>query len=184
MDADTGKYIIYGYDNIFIECWVGWHTFHALIDLAFIGIFVVICAGVAYAFFEPGMTSKDRSARQDSWGEVSFITNKITCQLMYSLLRPNYPEQAWMLVIVTFILSLWLFKIYNFDDPYYDFQVGVFYCICTTYYLWATFLLLVCKILEDSSFTGGFIAWIVGVPFIVSIMLLTKKSKIETLISS
>jgi len=88
------------------------------------------------------------------------------------------------MVILTFLLSVWLFKIYNFDDPYYDFGVGLFYCICSTYYLWASFMLLVCKMLESSSFTGGFIAWCLGVPFIVSIMYLTKKSKIETLITS
>lgn len=163
---------------------MGWHTFHALVDLAFILLFVLVCGVVAYNFFEPSMTSSDRTARQDSYGEVAFITNKIACQLMYSLLRPNYPEQAWLMVITTFLLSLWLFKIYNFDDPYYDFQVGLFYCICSTYYAWATFMLLVCKILESTTFNGGFVAWLLGVPFIVSIMQLTKKSKIETLIRS
>lgn len=42
-------------------------------------IFVVICAIVAYAFFEPGMTNGNRTARQDSKGEVSFIINKVLC---------------------------------------------------------------------------------------------------------
>jgi hypothetical protein len=45
-------------------------------------------------------------------------------------------------------------------------------------------MLLVCKIVENTDFTGGFIAWLIGVPFIISIMLLTKKSKIDTLIKS
>ncbi|CAD8148889.1 unnamed protein product [Paramecium pentaurelia] len=184
VDPDTGKYIIYGYNNIFVECWQDWHTFHAVLDLTFIIFFSIICSIVAYAFFEPAMNTNDRSARQDSNGEVAFITNKITCQLMFSLLRPNYPEQAWIIVITSFILSLWLFKQYNFNDPYYDFQVGLFYCICSTLYLWACFMLLVCKVLESTDFTGGFIAWLIGVPFIISIMLLTKKSKIETLVKS
>lgn len=42
-------------------------------------IFVAICAIVAYAFFEPSMISDDRTARQDSKGEVAFIINKVTC---------------------------------------------------------------------------------------------------------
>lgn len=45
-------------------------------------------------------------------------------------------------------------------------------------------MLLVCKVLETTEFTGGFIAWLIGVPFIISIMLMTKKSKIETLVKS
>lgn len=71
--------MIYGYDSVDVECWKGWHIFHALITLVFIVLFVLICAIVAYAFFEPGMNSKDRTARQDSNGELVFIINKVTC---------------------------------------------------------------------------------------------------------
>lgn len=88
------------------------------------------------------------------------------------------------MVIVTFLLGVWLFAEYNLSDPYYDFNVGLFYGICSSVYLWATLMLLICKILESTTFTGGFISWLIGVPFIISIMLLTKKSKIETLIKS
>jgi hypothetical protein len=80
-------------------------------------------------------------------------------------------------------LAVWLFKEYNFEDPYYNFHIGRFYSIISSYYLWANIMLLVCKICETTSFNGGFIAWIIGVPFIVSIMLMTKKSKIETLVT-
>lgn len=45
-------------------------------------------------------------------------------------------------------------------------------------------MLLVSKILETTSFNGGLIAWILGLPFIVMIMLSTKKSRIDTLVRS
>lgn len=86
--------------------------------------------------------------------------------------------------MVTFLLSVWLFKEYNFEDPYYDYEVGKFYSIISTYYLYANVMLLLCKLFENSDFNGGLIAWVIGLPFLVSIMLMTKKSKIETLVKS
>lgn len=101
--------------------------------------------------------------------------------MLYSFLSE---ESSWILTVITFILACWLFKVYNVDDPYYDWEVGLFYNIISTYYLWTCSWLVICKILETTSFNGGLIAWLLGLPFIVSIMLSTKKSKIDMLLRS
>ena len=85
---------------------------------------------------------------------------------------------------MSFLLSLWLFYVYNIDKPYYDAEVGNFYNIISTYYLWTNFMLLVSKLLEGTSFNGGLIAWVIGLPFILIIMLSTRKSHIENLVKS
>lgn len=164
-----------------VECWKGWHLLHSLLACVFNFIFIIICAIVAYAFFEPRMNSGDRTAREDSTGEVAFIINKVACQVMFSFLGSG---DSWILIIVTFVLSLWLWKVYNIDDPYYDNEVGNFYNIITTYYLWTNFCLLISKLLEQTDFNGGLIMWIIGLPFLVMIMLSTKKSRIDTLLRS
>jgi hypothetical protein len=51
-----------------VVCWQGWHLFHALIALLFIALFVVISTVVALALFEPRMTSRKLTARQNSNG--------------------------------------------------------------------------------------------------------------------
>jgi hypothetical protein len=63
VDPTTGEFVIYGYNNINVVCWQGWYTFHAVLDLIFIIMFSLICSVVAYAFFEPAMTTEDRTAR-------------------------------------------------------------------------------------------------------------------------
>lgn len=77
-----------------------------------------------------------------------------------------------------------MWKVYTLDNPYFDSEVGLFYKICTTYYLWTNFLLLISKIVENTDFNGGLIAWLIGLPFIIFIMMTTKKSKIDTLVRS
>ena len=87
-------------------------------------------------------------------------------------------------MILTLLLSGWLFKEYNLEDPIYDFEVGRFYSIISCYYLWANVMLFICKLEENTEFSGGLIAWVIALPFIVSIMLSAKKSKVDTLIKS
>jgi hypothetical protein len=67
------------------------------------------------------MNSGNRTARQDSMGEVAFIMNKVICQVLFSFLSSS---EAWILVLTTFGLSVWLFIVYNFAEPYYDNEVG------------------------------------------------------------
>ncbi|CAD8062066.1 unnamed protein product [Paramecium sonneborni] len=174
---ENGEYALAQFPTVL--CWSGWHIFHAILASLFNLIFTIICSIVAYAFFEPKMKTKNRTSRQDSNGEVVFILNKVICQVLYSFLGP---QDSWILIIVTFLLSLWLFKVYNIDDPYYDWEVGLFYNVISTYYLWTNSWLLICKILENTSFKGGLVAWLLGIPFIVSIMASSRKSKIDMLI--
>lgn len=49
-----------------VICWQGWHLFHASVTLLFTAIFVIISSVVALALFEPRMTTKRLTARQNS----------------------------------------------------------------------------------------------------------------------
>jgi hypothetical protein len=91
---------------------------------------------------------------------------------------------VWILVLSTFILSLWLFIEYNFADPFYDPEMSLFSQIAATFYLWTNSLLLLSTALYSTSFDGGLVAWMLGCPFLVAIMIIKKKSRIETLVRS
>ncbi|KAL4460692.1 hypothetical protein ABPG72_017168 [Tetrahymena utriculariae] len=162
-------------------CWQGWILFHQIICSLFNLIFVIISSIVALTFFEPRMTSKNRTARQDSIGEVVFIITKVFCQVLFNFI----PEgNDWFLALLTFVLSSALYWAYNFEEPYYDKEVGTFFNIITTYYLWSNAMLVVSLIFYETSFNGGLIIWILGLPFIFLIMKTTRQSKIKTLIGS
>ncbi|KAL4452981.1 hypothetical protein ABPG73_000907 [Tetrahymena malaccensis] len=162
-------------------CWQGWVLFHQIISSLFNLIFVIISSIVALTFFEPRMTSKNRTARQDSIGEVVFIITKVFCQVLFNFI----PEGSdWFLALLTFVLSSALYWAYNFEEPYYDKEVGTFFNIITTYYLWSNTMLVVSLIFYETSFNGGLIIWILGLPFIFLIMITTRQSKIKTLIGS
>ncbi|EAR82219.2 PAS domain S-box protein (macronuclear) [Tetrahymena thermophila SB210] len=164
-----------------IECWKGWMLVHQIVTSLFNLIFVIISSIVALTFFEPRMTSKNKTARQDSLAEVIFIITKVACQILFNFV----PEgNDWFLVLLSFTFSACLYWSYNFEEPYYDKFVGKFFNIATTYYLWTNVMLLVSLVFYETEFNGGLIIWILGLPFICFIMLTSKKSRIDTLITS
>lgn len=74
---ENGEYAMELFPDV--VCWQGWHILHSILACLFNLIFTIICSIVAYAFFEPRMGSKNRTARSDSNGEVVFILNKVIC---------------------------------------------------------------------------------------------------------
>jgi hypothetical protein len=45
-------------------------------------------------------------------------------------------------------------------------------------------MLFISQLFSSTEFNGGLIAWIIGLPFIICIMMTTKKSNIDTLTKS
>ena len=48
--------------------------------------------------------------------------------------------------------------------------------------LWTYFMILMAQLLENNLFQGSIVAWMIGIPFIVAIVLTAKDSRIQNLL--
>lgn len=164
-----------------VRCWEGWHLFHTSITLLFVTLFVIISTIVALALFEPRMTTKKLTARQNSNGEVVFIINKIVLQFFFSFSPFN--SSAFYVVII-FLLSFWQFWFYTVKKPYYSKLATKFFKICSTYYFWTAFMLMMGQLLKNYDFNGALLIWIAGLPFFAIIIYFDGTIKGESLHSN
>ena len=164
-----------------VVCWEGWHLFHSVVTLTFCGIFIFISTIVTLAMFEPRMSSNKVQARQNSNAEIAFIINKIVCQCIFNFVPF---DGSWTYAIILFVLSSWMFYEYSANDPYYNSSVSRFFRICSSYYFWTNFMLILSQFLEMFSFTGGLVAWIGGLPFIAIIIFFGRRNTTESISSS
>lgn len=164
-----------------VVCWEGWHLFHTTITLLFVTLFVIISTIVALALFEPRMTTKKLTARQNSNGEVVFIINKIVLQFFFSF--SPFSGSAFYVVII-FVLSFWQFWYYAIKKPYYSKVATKFFKICSTYYFWTALMLMVGQMLQGYGFNGSLLVWISGLPFFAIIIFYDGTIKGETLHSN
>ena len=176
---DKGDYVLTLFPNI--VCFKDSHIIHAAISIIVNILFVILGFIVALAYFEVRMCTEDITARQHSRGDVLFILNKIALQIAFSFFSNT---SQWWLVLTLSIGAYILWHPYNFGEPYYNKTVSVCFRIMTTYYLWTAFMVFVCKLLESTSFTGGLVAWIIGLPFIGIILWTSNKSKGSSLVST
>jgi len=173
----TGKYVLANYEDI--ECFKGSHIIHATVAIIVTVLFAIVGFVVVLACFEVRMLTEDLTARQHSRGDVFFTVNKIILQLSFAF----FTDQ-WMLVIALVVPAIVLWYTYNIGEPYYNKHCTVFFRVMTTYYLWTNVMVGISKLLENSTFTGGLITWLIGLPFIGAIMLTSSRSKASSLVQT
>ena len=120
-------------------------------------------------------------SRSNSRADVVFIINKITLQIAFAFAPEDWD---WFLVILIFIGGLAMWYLYIYDDPYYNEIVSKLFKILSSYYMWTCLMLFIAKVLQSTSFKGGLISWIIGLPFIIIIMLSQNKGDLKTLTKS
>ena len=173
----SGMYVLANYESV--ECFKGSHIIHATVAIIITVLFAIVGFVVVLACFEVRMLTEDMTARQHSRGDVFFTVNKIILQLSFAF----FTDQ-WMLVLALVIPSLILWYTYNIGEPYYNKHCTAFFRVMTTYYLWTNAMVGVSKLLENSTFTGGLITWLIGLPFIGAIMLTSSRSKTSSLVQT
>jgi len=173
----SGRYVLSNFEDI--ECFKGTHIIHATVAIVITALFAIVGLVVAFAYFEVRMLTEDSTARQHSRGDVIFTINKILLQLGFAFF-----SDQWILILVLIIPAILLWYVYNIEEPYYNRHCTLFFRIATTYYLWTQGMVAVSKLLENTSFTGGLITWVIGLPFIGGIMLTSSKSKASSLVQT
>jgi len=176
---DDGNFVLSMFPGVI--CFQGSHLVHATVSILVTIVFSIIGFIVALAYFEIRMITEDITARQNSRGDVLFILNKIILQISFSFLSSN---AQWWLVGILIIGAIALWYVYNIKEPYYRKEPSILFKVLTTYYLWTCSLVFFSKLLETTSFTGGLIAWFIGLPFIGAIILSSTKSRITSLVQT
>jgi hypothetical protein len=80
--------------------------------------------------------------------------------------------------------SFWLYWSFVGRQPYYNKQIQLLYNFFSASYLWTNLMLLISYFLANTSFDGGMIIWLMGLPFIAFIMFSAKRSHINKLLKS
>ena len=161
-----------------VQCWAGMHILHAVIGIISIIVFVAISIIVALNYFESRTNSTDPSARSNSRADVAFALNKIILQATFSFIPAQWD---WPLVLLTFSFGTWQWYLYQFDDPYYNETASKMFKTFNAYYMWTCTMLLICKILEKTSFSAGLMCWLLGCPFICIIVLSQSNRNLKNL---
>lgn len=86
-------------------------------------------------------------------------------------------------ILLIFILggSLMLFFKFHFNSPYYNETIAKFWSCLMAIHLWTAIMLCFAKFMEGTLFEGSIVAWIIGIPFIILIVLTNRDHRVDYL---
>jgi hypothetical protein len=97
------------------------------------------------------------------------------------VLSQPWPENHWLVISTTFIMSLIIYKGYRDNWPYYSDYMNRLMSLVTGLFLWGNFVLIIVKILDGTQFDGGLQIYLLGLPLVGLMIVFGKDERVELL---
>ena len=75
-----------------------------------------------------------------------------------------------------------LFIKFHFNSPYYNETIAKLWSTLMSINLWTAVMLAFSKVMENTLFEGSIIAWMIGIPFIILIIITNRDHRIDLLL--
>ena len=145
-EEDPSKLMMNLYPEV--ECYSGLFTLHSSFAVAVSFVFVIICLIAALALFETKESPNDVCAKVTSRPDFAVLVVKLVLLYQFSFLYQ--PENHWLVISTTFIMSLIIYKGYRDNWPYYSDYMNRLMSLVTGLFLWGNFVLIIVKILDGT----------------------------------
>lgn len=116
-DETTGNVINENIANI--PCFQGSHIIHSIVAVITSILFISICLVVQLTFYEVKISIDNTDAKTNSKADVFSLIVQLCLIIMYSFMV-SQPNLQWIVIIFTFILSLFQFYIFYDERPFYE----------------------------------------------------------------
>lgn len=165
-----------------LTCWTGSHYVHVIFSITVSIAFILICVIVQLTYFETKTSTHNQSAKSNSKSDVFMLFCKFASAILFAFLESDSSE--WILIIILFFLSAFMFISYYEERPYYNDKMMKVFLVVTGIYFWNTLVLLIGKILENTNFNGNLSLFFLGVPIIIVIILTNYDNKLSVLLTN
>jgi hypothetical protein len=143
-------------------------------------LFLSISLVVSITYFECRKSATDANARINSRGNFLLLCYQMVLVICFNLMH----GEQYQYIILFLILggSLLLFIKFHFNSPYFNETIGKLWSSLVSINLWTAIMLTFSKFMENTLFEGSLIAWIIGIPFIILIVLTNRDHRIDLLL--
>lgn len=113
---------------------------------------------------------------------ANFLFNFYEMVMIISFTFMNGDQYQYILLALILGGSTILFVKFHFNSPYYNEIIAKLWSALMSINLWTAMMLVFSKIMENTLFEGSIIAWMIGIPFIVLIVITNRDHRIDLLL--
>ena len=94
------------------------------------------------------------------------------------------PDGSYQIIIIICIFggSLLVFVMFQFDNPFYNIAIAKVWATVAALNLWTATMLIFAKIMENTAFKESIITWLIGLPLVLLLVLLTNDKRMDFLL--
>jgi len=163
-----------------IQCWKGIYTLHAIFAILGAIVFIICTLISSLTLFEYKTNPNDPTARVTS--RSNCFVNLYQAIMIICLTFLTQTQFTIILMLMILAGSGFIFYKFFFNFPYHDEVVAKLWGILSALNLWTAFMLVIAKICENYIFDGAVIAWFIGIPLIVYLLLVIKDQRLDLLL--
>ena len=173
-----GKYVHMEFGEI--QCWTGAHILHTVFAIFAAGIFLETAYVVCICYFECKSSANVPTARTNARANFLLLLYQSLMVIALTFMR----GKDYHYIILIFILggSLIIFFKFHFNSPYYNEKVAKVWSCLMSINLWTAIMICFAKFMEGTLFEGSLVAWIIGIPFIILIVITNRDHRIDLLL--
>ena len=171
------------YTNVYftsVQCWKGEHILHAVFGFLAALLFLENNFVIAICYFECKSTSNVPSARVNA--RANFLVILYHTVMIISFMFMRGEDYHYILLIFIIGGSLLIFFKFHFNSPYYNEKVAKLWSCLMSINLWTAIMLCFAKFMEGTLFEGSIVAWMIGVPFIILIVITNRDQRVDLLL--
>lgn len=171
------------YTNVYfssVQCWKGEHILHAIFGFIAAIVFLETNFVISICYFECKSTSNVPSARVNA--RANFLVILYHTIMIISFMFMRGEDYHYILLIFIIGGSLLIFFKFHFNSPYYNEKVAKLWSCLMSINLWTAIMLCFAKFMEGTLFEGSIVAWMIGIPFIVLIVITNRDQRVDLLL--
>lgn len=172
-----------GYVNVFypsVTCWSGDHILHAIFSIIAALLYLETNFVVSLCYFECKSTANVPNARVNA--RANFLIILYMTVMIISMMFMRGSDYDYILLIFILGGSLLIFFKFHFNSPYYNEKIAKLWSCLMSINLWTAIMLCFAKFMEGTLFEGSIVAWMIGIPFIILIVITNRDQRVDLLL--
>lgn len=174
----NGSYINVYFNKV--TCWSGDHILHSIFGFLAAIVFLETNFVVSICYFECKSTANVPSARVNA--RANFLVILYHTVMIISFMFMRGEDYHYILLIFIIGGSLLIFFKFHFNSPYYNEKVAKLWSCLMSINLWTAIMLCFSKFMEGTLFEGSIVAWMIGIPFIILIVITNRDQRVDLLL--
>ncbi|CAD8108800.1 unnamed protein product [Paramecium sonneborni] len=165
-----------------LQCFTAIHIGYCVVAFLNLILYIVLSMTIIFTYFECRFRANDLTAKINGRADAIMQSYVIVQEIAFSIMHDQ--NFTYILLVITLGGSLIIFLAFSLGTQYHSFLFTRYHSTLSSLLMWSVFMLAIATAMEGNLIGGSIVAWLVGIPFVISIVLTQRDRQLESLVTN